>query len=194
MDAGETFPNIKVGRLRNVPKSIVIDGRHTIEALKKRKVEYYSCDIYLYNSERELFADAVRFNAQHRRALNKQDEQLIMERLKDYEFTPDQIQKIIHVPASEIKRISFQDEKTNGYTVTAPGGRKTFIKTKIAEPSPVLSLPQIESRSNAPMQTIEFRNSLKHLINFLETNRLPDDAESREMIKKLRELMIIEAD
>ena len=59
MEAGETFPAIKVGQLRNVPKLILLDGRHTVEALKKRGAEYYSGELYQYETEREMFADAV---------------------------------------------------------------------------------------------------------------------------------------
>lgn len=204
MEAGETFPNIKIGRLRNVTKNIVIDGRHTIEALKKRKVDYYTCDIYTYESEKELFADAVRFNARHGRALSQADEELIISRLQEYNFSVEEIQKIVHVSASEIKRESFNDEKTNSFTVTGPGGKKTTVKVKevkaqevkpeLPTSNPTISLAQIESRNNEVLHIIEFRNNMKRVVNYLETNRLPTDAESRELMRKLRSLMIIEVD
>lgn len=200
MEAGETFPAIKAGRLKDASQLILTDGRHTVEALKKRKVDYYSGIVKDYDSEAELFADAVRFNASHGRPLDKNDEDLIVERLQKYSFTPDQIQKIMHVPASEIKKHNCF--VNGGYTVTSPSGRKTHVQTK-TEPEkeveihnghPTISLPQAYCRSDGPAKIIDFKNSLRHIITFLETDRLPDDEESKKLMRKARGLMLIESD
>jgi hypothetical protein len=207
MEAGETFPNPKIGHLRSVTKNIVVDGRHTIEALKKRKVEYVTCDIYLFDSEKELFAAAVKFNATHGRPLSSQDEELIVSRLKEYEFSVEEIQKIIHVPAAEIKKAN---SYTEAYTVTGPSFKKTTVKVKpeLKEPEPpkspespdltpgipTMSLQQNISRNGAVLEAIEFKNNLKRMITFLKNHRLPDDEESKALIRQIRGLMVIEVD
>lgn len=199
MESGETFPPLKAGRLKDVPQLILTDGRHTLEALKKRGVEYFSGEVTNYESEAELFADAVRHNAKHGKPLDKNEEELIIERLQKYSFTANQIEKIMHTPATEIKKHScFADS----YTVTSPcGAKKVVVKPKQPEKEievhngqPTISLPQAYCRSDGPTKIVDFKNNLRHLINFLETNRLPDDEESRKLIKKAKELMIIEAD
>ncbi|MEM3579580.1 MAG: ParB/RepB/Spo0J family partition protein [Candidatus Bathyarchaeia archaeon] len=124
MKSGSVFPDVVVGVLNG--KMYVVDGWHRIEALKLLGEKYVRAIVKTYNSEAELFADAVRLNAAHGRQLSVQEKARIIDKLKTYNFTLEQISEIIRVPVDKIERFTVK-------VVTLPNGTKIYMKSIVEQ-------------------------------------------------------------
>lgn len=120
MRSGALFPPITVGTLHD--KKYVVDGWHRVEALKLIGEEYVQAVVKNYKNERELFADAVKLNANHGRQLSVQEKARIIDRLLDYNFSLQEISEIVHVPVDHIQRFTLK-------VVNLPNGSKLYMKS-----------------------------------------------------------------
>lgn len=63
LQAGANFPPIKVGIFNG--KKIIVDGVHRVRSRQLLKIPYIEALILKFDSEAELFAEAVRLNSVH---------------------------------------------------------------------------------------------------------------------------------
>lgn len=122
MKSGSVFPPVTVGILNG--KKYVVDGWHRIEALKLLGEEYVNAVVKHYESEAELFADAVKLNVTHGRQLSVQEKARIIDRLKEYNFSLEQISEIVRIPVDKIERFTVK-------VVTLPNGSKMYLKSVV---------------------------------------------------------------
>lgn len=120
MKAGSVFPPVKVGLFAG--KKIIVDGVHRVNARKFLSLKDIDCAVLPFESEAELFAEAVKWNSEHGKALSKIEVKDNIKRLKQYKFDVKDIVRLTHVPASEIYR-----EAAAPITVLkAPCGRNIY--------------------------------------------------------------------
>ena len=125
--SGALFPPIKVGKLYN--HWIVVDGWHRTHAHIKLRVKYITGKVKEYSSEKELFADAVRFNNDHGYSLNKTDRRRSIKILKRLKFNTEEIMRLTSMSTRDVTR-NFDKSKEDMMTVTGPGGKKIFMPFK----------------------------------------------------------------
>jgi hypothetical protein len=128
MLSGSAFPRVKIGIFAR--KKIIVDGVHRVSARKQLKIEYIDSAVMKFDSEALLFAEAVRLNSGHGKTFTEAELDANIRKLKKYKFNVNEIQSIVHVPASEITR-----EFTRPIThITLPSGkRKACIEVKPGE-------------------------------------------------------------
>ena len=157
MKSGSVFPEVIVGRLKG--KFILVDGWHRIEALKLLGEEYVRAIVKDYDSEAELFADAVRFNVTHGRQLSVQEKARIIDKLESYNFTLEEISEIVRVPVDKIKRFKFK-------VVTAPNGSKIYLKSMTEK---ALTDKDLAVKVNQELLSVrDLESLLKQLIEVLK--------------------------
>lgn len=86
----------------------IVDGVHRRRALMKvlgGSVEY-AVDLRSYANDAELFIDAVKLNASHGRKLDRQDQARVVLRLQELQVDEKTIAATLHVPASQVQRLS----------------------------------------------------------------------------------------
>ncbi len=119
--AGAKFPPIRVGILHN--HWIVVDGWHRTNAHLKAGTLYIQGRTKEYTSEKDLFADAVRFNQDHGYSLNKSDRRRSIRVLKAFKFSVSEIQHLTSMSLVDVTR-NFDSKKSEMLTVTGPGGKR----------------------------------------------------------------------
>ena len=123
MKANSVFPPITVGIYRE--KKYVVDGVHRIEAKKMLKEEYIDAIVKIYESEREMFVDAVKLNSAHGRQLSVQEKVRIIYKLKKMRFKLQEISELIKVP---IDKIGLLQQRI----ITGPKGEPIYLKSVLA--------------------------------------------------------------
>ena len=123
MKANSVFPPITVGIYRK--KKYVVDGVHRIEAKKMLKEEYIDAIVKTYESEREMFVDAVKLNSAHGRQLSVQEKVRIIYKLKKMRFKLQEISELIKVP---IDKIGLLQQRI----ITGPKGEPIYLKSVLA--------------------------------------------------------------
>ena len=105
MDMGAKFPPIIVGVLNK--EYVLIDGKHRIEANKRRKEEFISAIIdNTIKSEKDIYVKAIKSNISHGHKLGVFDRVNIIIRLKDFGYSIPEISTFLNMPVKTIK--SFQ--------------------------------------------------------------------------------------
>jgi hypothetical protein len=104
LKAGSVFPRVKIGVLAG--KKIIVDGVHRVSARKLLNIDHVDCAILPFESEAELFAEAVRLNSTHGKGFTVEELNANVNRLRRYKFDIKDIVAITHVPASEIRRLA----------------------------------------------------------------------------------------
>lgn len=122
MKSGSEFPPIKVGSFES--KLYVVDGWHRIEARKLLKEEYIQGEVKKYDSFKDMFVDAVKFNATHGRPLSVQEKVRIVDILQEYGIEQKQITEIVKIPMEKI-------EKFTARTIILPNGTKEYLKSVV---------------------------------------------------------------
>ena len=122
--AGAKFPPIKVGILHN--HWVIVDGWHRTSAYTKIRVKYITGVVKEYSSEKDLFADAVRFNQDHGYSLNLSDRRRSIKILKRFKFTVEDITCLTSMSARDVTR-SFDKKKSEMLTITGPGGKRIMM-------------------------------------------------------------------
>lgn len=167
MLAGSAFPSVKIGIFSG--KKIIVDGVHRVSARKQLKIEYIGCAVMNFDSEAMLFAEAVRLNSGHGKSFTEVELDANIRKLKKYKFDVNEIQSIVHVPASEITR-----ETTRPITtVTLPSGKK-------------MSCTEIKPGENGVEGLICLKNALFIVCNWAESNKIPDEPPFKELAVRIR--------
>jgi hypothetical protein len=167
MKTGANFPPIRVGSFEE--NKIVIDGFHRAHARILLKIDYIECLILPFQSEAELFAEAVRANSSHGKPFTEIEVKANIRRLRRYNFDPKDIVNIIHVPASEIR-----SESTKPILVlTTPSGRK-------------LSCLKVRPGKEGVHGLTCLKNALTIVANWAEEEKVPDDPIFRELVERVQ--------
>ena len=118
LECGDELPPIIVCKKTNR----VVDGVHRLEAYKRLKCETISAVLKTYRNEAELFAEAVRLNRGHGRALDSYDIKKAIARLGEYGYSKEQIGEIARVPLAKI------EDTIRGFAMTKKGGEPVSLK------------------------------------------------------------------
>ncbi len=161
LKAGYTFPNIKVGLLNG--EKIIVDGAHRTRSHRRAKLEYITCAELPFESEAELFAEAVRCNADHGRAFTDEDLKLSIKRLQKFKFCVSDIVSLVHVPASEI----YRETAVPIAVLTSPCGKKIHCKPSGSQPT--------GSQDLTTRKLIELKNALMLCCKLAESCKFPVD-------------------
>lgn len=106
----------------------VVDGFHRYRAYKsiaKDNVEFLvSCIEKTYKSEALLFLDAMRYNAEHGRALNKFDRTHCILMAHKLKVDDKDISAVLHVPINMVKQLVVDR------TATRVNGKQTLVPIK----------------------------------------------------------------
>lgn len=178
MKAGSKFPPIIVGVFKG--KNFVLDGWHRVEATKKLKQDYIEGKVKVYTSRREMFVDAVNFNADHGVQLTPNDQVKIINKLEEYKFNPEEIQNIVKVPLDAI-------EKFKARVVIGPNGKPIYLKGAIAK---TMASDEDKIRANETKLTVRsFDNLLIQLIGLLRNNIYTETEKTENLLSELMTLL-----
>jgi len=171
LQTGSVFPPIKVGLFNE--QKIVIDGFHRAHSRILLNIAYIECSILHFQSEAELFAEAVRLNSSHGKAFTDVEMKASIRRLQRYNFNVKDIVSIVHIPASSIRR-----ESTKPITVlTLPSGKK-------------LSCVKVKPGTHGVHGLICLKNALTIVVNWAEEEKIPkDDHDIKELVVQAREAL-----
>jgi len=169
--AGANFPYIKVGLLDG--KKIIVDGLHRVRSREFLKIDYVECAILEFQSEAELFAEAVRLNSSHGKGFCEAELKANIRRLKRYKIDVNDIVAICHVPASEITR-----EMTRPITtVTLPSGKK-------------IPCTQVKPGEKGIHGLLCLKGALMIVCNWAESRKIPtDEPVITELVIRTREAL-----
>jgi len=165
LKSGSIFPPIKVGLLNG--EKIVVDGFHRVESRILLKIDYIDCAMLSFQSEAELFAEAVRLNSAHGKSFTDIEVKTSIRRLQKYKFDVKDIIAIIHVPASEIQRESNKPITT----ITLPSGKK-------------LSCVKVKPGAHGVHGLICLKNALIIVSNWGNSNKIPDEPPFPELVAR----------
>lgn len=166
LKSGSTFPPIKVGLLHG--KKIIVDGVHRVRSRESLEMEQIECRIRPFESEGELFAEAIKWNIDHGRPFRAEDIRANITRLKRYDFSIEDIRSLLHVPASDIYR-----ETTKSVTaIKAPCGRKIYCNGK----------PDYK-------ELIRFKKALMLIRDVGRTGCIPNEEPFTSLMRQCREVL-----
>lgn len=165
--AGSVFPPVKVGLLAG--KKIIVDGVHRVRSRQELSIDTVDCVILPFESEAELFAEAVRLNSEHGHAFSFDEVKDNIRRLKQYKFDVKDIVALTHVPASEIYR-----ESAAPITVLkAPCGKKIYCTGQ----------PDFR-------ELVQFKKALMLIRDVVRSGCIPSDDEFfRDLVRQCREAL-----
>ena len=123
MKAGSVFPPINVGLLGD--RKIIVDGVHRCKALQKNGEEYVKGIAKRYNSEQEIFIDAIKANNTHPLHLCSQDKVWIAAQLLDWEMDVVEIATLIKATPETTKKFISR-------IIRRPDGSRIYLKAPLA--------------------------------------------------------------
>lgn len=166
MDGGEVFPPILVGTIDGDRKTHnLIDGKHRMEANKRRGEAYISADIRHFENAKDAFMEAVRLNTAHGVPLSWNDRAEAMKKLMDWGIKKERILQVVRMPAPEMFRV----KAATSSLVKTTGSRGKSRRG----PSIAPSLPSPSSSSSPVIHDDQIGfSTLEHLYDFLVTGRL----------------------
>ncbi len=171
IDAGCIFPTVKVGLFRG--KKVIVDGVHRVSARKLKNIDYVDCSELPFDSEAELFAEAVRLNAGHGKSFTETELKDNIKRLKKFKFSVKEIQAITSVPASEI----YRESAAPIAILTTPSGRKINCNIQKID---CAGQPDIR-------ELLQFKNALMLIRDVARKGCIPtDDALFKELVTQCR--------
>ena len=168
--AGANFPCVKIGILAG--RKIVVDGLHRIRSRELCKIDYVDCMILQFQSEAELFAEAVRLNSSHGKGFCETELKANIRRLQRYKFDTTEIVAICHVPAAEITR----EISRPILNVTLPSGKK-------------LVCINVKPGERGVDGLICLKNALLITCNWAESQKIPDEPPFKELVTRAREAL-----
>jgi len=143
LEAGAAFPPIRVGLYQG--KKIVVDGFHRVAARQRFLMEVIDAQILSFETEADLFAEAVRLNSSHGKGFTEKELKANIKRLQHYNFDIEEIQSLVHFPPAEIRK----EFKAPIVTITTPSGRTVshFQNPETVEPdqNDIIKLMQLKS-------------------------------------------------
>lgn len=167
LKAGTVFPSIKVGLFKG--EKVVVDGFHRVNSRILLKIEYVDCSILPFQSEAELFAEAVRANSAHGKSFSEVELKANIRRLQRYKFAVKDIVAMCHVPAAEIKQ-----EITRPITsVTSPSGKK-------------LSCIKVEPGGGSARGLVCLKNAFLIVCKWAEKGKIPNESPFNELVARAR--------
>lgn len=171
LEAGANFPRVKVGMLNG--KKIVVDGAHRIHSRMRLKIDYVDCSTLPFQSEAELFAEAVRLNSEHGKSFTEAELKASIKQLKKYKFDIKDIVALTHVPASKI----YREADTPITVLTGPGGRKIHCDIQNID---------CNGQPNT-RELIQFKNALLLIRDVARKGCIPtDDAYFKDLVTQCR--------
>jgi len=119
INAGATLPPILIEQGTNR----LVDGAHRLEAFKRREMTHIPFEARVYSSEADLFAEAVRLNAEHGVPLTSYDLKEAIRRLSQMGYTKDQISGAVRMTVQKIEDLQkgFASD-TTGQPIALKGG------------------------------------------------------------------------
>jgi hypothetical protein len=170
LQSGSIFPPIKVGSFNG--QKIVVDGFHRAHSRILLKIDYIDCAILPFQSEAELFAEAVRLNSSHGKTFTDIEIRASIRRLQRYKFDVKDIVAIVHMPASIISRESTKPITT----ITLPSGKK-------------LQCVKVKPGQHGVHGLICLKNALIIVCNWAEKQKIPDEPPFKELVARAREAL-----
>ena len=101
METGSKFPPITVAELNG--KYYLVDGKHRIEAYKKLKEDFVTCEIIKVSNTKEIFEEAIKNNSKHGLAFRSGDKERIIKRLQELDFKTEKISELLNIPIKNIE-------------------------------------------------------------------------------------------
>ena len=102
MKSGSQFPEPIVAE--DNQDYILIDEKHRVDAYKKNRQKYIWCEVKLGLSKKQIFIESVRRNIGHGKSFEAKEVKNITLTLQAWKLSNKEIEKIIRIPANEIKR------------------------------------------------------------------------------------------
>lgn len=172
MSAGAIFPPIAVIPVHR--KYVVIDGRHTHEALKRNKEEYATVEIIRKEfNEKDAYIEAVKRNITHGRCFSMQERLIITSKLEKFKVSRKDITKLVFLTSDTIDR--FQARRMTR-TMT---GEDIVLKSAIEHLNDILVSDDVNDKI-LPMRTQIL--ILNTLINMFQ-KRLFDENNEKVVLK-----------
>lgn len=175
--AGAKFPPITV--CQRGKKYILIDGRHTIAALKKNGETHVSSIILKGLSNKEIYVEAVKRNIGNGRQLSPYEKRIVAVKLQDLNIDPIEISKILCIRVENIKKF-VASKLTNTLT-----GKPIVLKSSVSNMNNSTvpeNFEEIQNNLSVPSQV----NLLNQLLILLENDLL--DLENGEITRRLGEI------
>lgn len=168
MQSGSKFPTLKVALFRG--QKWLVDGFHRFNAKIEIKEGFADCSELPFSSEAEIFAEAVRLNADHGKGFTAGELKQNIKRLKVFKFNFADIQSLVHVPVADIRR----DFKLPISSVTGPNGKKTALSPEAA----------------AAVELKQLKDALVLCRRFAESGKIPlRDAGVKELVAQARQAL-----
>lgn len=168
--AGANFPPIKVGILNG--QKIIVDGVHRVRSREQLNISTIEALILEFDSEAELFAEAVRFNSAHGKGYTEEEVWANVDRLKKYEFDINDIVAICHIPASEI----INETKRPILSITSPSGKK-------------IPCTKVKPGEHGIRGLLCLKNALLIVCNWAEQNKIPNEPVIKELVIRARDAL-----
>ena len=92
----------------------VTDGRHRIEAFKKLDLKFIDTELKEYASEAEMFADAIRLNASHGRALSVMDEVHCLAKAQEFKLEQSIVATLLNITTERAEELVSNRLATSG--------------------------------------------------------------------------------
>jgi ParB-like chromosome segregation protein Spo0J len=102
----------------------IIDGFHRYHAYMKAEVSKVEVTYKVYNSEADVFTDAIRLNIGHGIPLDSYTIKRAILRFQTYGYSREQISEIVHLPPARIEDIErgFASSSDSGEPIALKGG------------------------------------------------------------------------
>jgi len=172
LQAGSRFPSLKIGLFDE--EKIVVDGFHRAESRILLKIDYADCSILPFQSEAELFAEAVWLNSGHGKNFTEPELKANVKRLKRYKFDAKDIVTLTHIPAAEIQRETSKPITT----LTSPIGKKKIIDATIKE--------IIEGTDAEIKEVLKLKNALLLVCRWAESGHIPNHPGMKAIVARVR--------
>jgi hypothetical protein len=119
-EAGAVFPPIIVERGTNR----LVDGRHRLDVFRRKEVEKIPVEFRVYETEADLFAEAVRLNKEHGQPLTFYDLKSAILRLETMGYSRDKISGAVGWTRDKVEAVAKQSatSESSGEPVALKGG------------------------------------------------------------------------
>lgn len=167
IDGGAILPPVIVERGTNR----LVDGRHRLGAYLAKELAEISCEFRVYDTEADLFADAVRLNAEHGAPLTYYDVKLSVLRLEELGYTRDRISGVVRLQIEKVEDIvrGSAVSTTTGLPIALKGG----LRHKMGQP--LSELQQQAMRKYSGGNVVHY---IRQLIALLENDLWPGESVS----------------
>lgn len=172
--AGAEFPAIKVALYQG--RKVIVDGGHRVGSHKQLKLPTIECYELPFTSAVEIFAEAVRCNNMHGKAFNPTDVKRNIKRLRQLKFEVEDIVRLLHVPAAEIRNVTAEPI----VKLRTPWGS---TKNVFQSPTPSVA---VDPDSDV-CELIKFKNNLQAVINYANKRKRPiEELVVKELVTSTR--------